>query len=509
MDVSSLNEDPPDSRDVVTELLDPLVVRARRRLGQILNGKWRLDVLLGVGGMAAVYAVTHRNGSRAAVKLLHPELSLHMGVRARFQREGYIANAVGHEGAVKVMDDDVTDDGSFFLVTELLDGETLEDRRVRAGGRLDEDEVLRAVDQLLDVLAAAHAKGVVHRDLKPDNVFVTRGGQIKVLDFGIARLRETAHGGPARTADGTMGTPAFMAPEQARGSWDDVDGRTDLWAVGATMFNLLTGALVHPARSPNEQLYFAMTKEARPLTDVVPGSSPAVRDVVDRALAFDRARRWPDAAHMQQAVRSAYRDLRGQEIAAAAPLVVPGSVVNRTLPRAPSGAGALTAGLPTTAPVATAPATPVREVVTERRRRTARTRTMAGLAAAGVAVVGLVTVLSLSYSRAKIATPTQAPAVAQSAAPPKPNDVATVSTGTASPNAPTPPEIAATDLPVAPPLAPTLPVSRAPSSIPTPSSVNTRPVAAAASSPPATAACSPPYTIDPSTGKKHFKLECL
>ena len=173
---------------------DPLVARARSRLGRMLRGKWRLDALLGVGGMAAVYAATHRNGSRAAVKVLHSELTINPQVRNRFLREGYVANAVGHEGAVRVIDDDSAEDGSMFLVTELLDGETLEQRRIRCGGRLSEDEVLCLAEPLLDVLIAAHAKGVVHRDLKPENVFVTRNGQVKVLDFGIARLRELRAG---------------------------------------------------------------------------------------------------------------------------------------------------------------------------------------------------------------------------------------------------------------------------------------------------------------------------
>src|SRR5271167_2970396 len=104
---------------------DPLVARAQARVGSTLRDKWRLDVLLGVGGMAAVYAATHRNKSRAAVKVLHRELGANAEVRARFLREGYVANAVEHEGVVKVLDDDTAEDGSLFLVTELLDGETL------------------------------------------------------------------------------------------------------------------------------------------------------------------------------------------------------------------------------------------------------------------------------------------------------------------------------------------------------------------------------------------------
>ena len=191
--------------DDLTQLLDPLVVRARQRVGQVLREKWRLDVLLGVGGMAAVYGATHRNGSRAAVKILHSELSTNAEVRSRFTREGHAANAVGHDGAVKVIDDDVAEDGSLYLVTELLDGETLEDRRERSGGRLREDEVLSIADQLLDVLGAAHAKGVVHRDIKPANIFLTRSGQLKVLDFGIAHLREALH-----RHDGDQGRASAM-----------------------------------------------------------------------------------------------------------------------------------------------------------------------------------------------------------------------------------------------------------------------------------------------------------
>jgi serine/threonine protein kinase len=111
------------------EPADPLLHRARARLGTTLREKWRLDRLLGVGGAAAVYAVTHRNGSRAAVKILHPEMSTSAFVRERFLSEGYVANAVVHDGVVKVIDDDTAEDGSPFLVTELLDGETLEATR--------------------------------------------------------------------------------------------------------------------------------------------------------------------------------------------------------------------------------------------------------------------------------------------------------------------------------------------------------------------------------------------
>ncbi len=166
-------------------------------------------------------------------------------------------------------------------------------------------EVLAVVEQLLDVLAAAHAKNVVHRDVKPENLFITKVGQLKVLDFGIAKVFEARLGRTTSTRVGVvMGTPAFMAPEQARARWDEVDGRTDLWAVGATMFTLLTGRHVHEGVSGNEQLILSATTIAPSLGSVAPEVPPALVAIVDRALAFERSRRWPDAASMQQAVRA-------------------------------------------------------------------------------------------------------------------------------------------------------------------------------------------------------------
>jgi serine/threonine-protein kinase len=283
---------------------DPQVTRARERLGMLLQEKWTLDSLLGVGGMAAVYAATHRNGKRVAVKMLHAEMGHLEEVQRRFLQEGYAANTIQHDGAVSVLDDDLAPDGSPFIVMELLEGEAL-DKWLERTGRIPPRDVLAIADQLLDVLAAAHAKNVVHRDIKPENLFVTKNGTLKVLDFGIARVFEARAASSTSTRMGTvMGTPAFMAPEQARARWDEVDGRTDLWAVGATMFTLLTGRYVHVAETPNEQLIMSATVPAPPVASVgeVP---PEVAAIVDRALAFEREKRWPNAAAMQEAVRAA------------------------------------------------------------------------------------------------------------------------------------------------------------------------------------------------------------
>ncbi|AGP39027.1 serine/threonine-protein kinase [Sorangium cellulosum] len=287
--------------------VDPEGFRPEALVGQVLRGKWRLERLLGFGGMAMVYAGTHRNGMRGAVKILRRELSEDQEARSRFLREGYVANRVDHPGIVRVLDDDVTEDGSVFLVMELLEGETVEARRAREpSGVLGVNEVLGIADDLLDVLAVAHERGIVHRDLKPDNLFLTRQGQLKVLDFGIARLRELSSPANATTRAGSlMGTPQFMPPEQARGQWDKVDPRTDLWAVASTMFQLLSGRYVHEAETLPLLLLAAMTQPAPPVGSVLPTLPPPIAAVMDVALAFEPDRRWPNARAMQRALRQA------------------------------------------------------------------------------------------------------------------------------------------------------------------------------------------------------------
>src|SRR5580704_43135 len=149
---------------------DELVERAQERLGTVLLGKYRLDRVLGIGGMGTVYAATHRNGNEFAVKMLHADLSLRADVRNRFLREGHAAGSVKHPGAVQVLDDDVGEDGSAFLVMELLRGESLEVLWDRHDRKLALPLVAGIGIQLLDVLEAAHARGVVHRDIKPGNI---------------------------------------------------------------------------------------------------------------------------------------------------------------------------------------------------------------------------------------------------------------------------------------------------------------------------------------------------
>src|SRR5450755_230038 len=336
--------------------LEAATERARARIGTVLKQKWRLDKLIGVGGMAAVYAATHRNKKRAAIKMLHPELSSDAAIRERFLREGYVANSVGQKGAVAVDDDDVSEDGLAFLVMELLDGETIEQRWERKGRLLSPHEALSVMDQLLDTLAAAHTRGIVHRDLKPENMFLTRDGAVKVLDFGIARVRELSSPLTTTQAGAAMGTPAFMAPEQARGRWEDVDGRSDLWAVGATVYTLLTGEFVHQGETVNETLAMAVTRPARSLAELRGDLHPALIRFVDKALSYDKTARFADAAAMQHALRVTYAEMQGHDVTDAPQLQVPDleSIPSSraiTLRNLTTGRGVTASGQPTAFPI--------------------------------------------------------------------------------------------------------------------------------------------------------------
>jgi serine/threonine protein kinase len=301
----------PDCLDDETDL------PARARVGTVLDDKWTLERLLGVGGMAAVYAARHRNGARAAVKVLHPDLSRYQEVRERFQREGYAANRVGHPGAVKVLDDDVVsggpEAGTAYIVMEMLDGCSMQERLER-GPAMSEIEFLRIADRVLDVLRAAHARGVVHRDLKPENLFLVRddtsgdGPRVKVLDFGLARILQ----GQAITKYGfALGTPSFMSPEQAAGRLEEIDGRTDLFALAATGFRLRTGRRIHEGANAVELVSKMASLSAPPIRSMAPDVSVSFARVVDRALEFRRGDRYATAAEMQTDVRQALCELEG------------------------------------------------------------------------------------------------------------------------------------------------------------------------------------------------------
>jgi serine/threonine-protein kinase len=346
---------------------------------------------------------------------------------------------------------------------------------------LPEDEVLLAIDQVLDVLVAAHAQGVVHRDLKPENLFLTRSGQVKVLDFGIAHLRESKRASRLTQAGDAMGTPAYMAPEHARGLWDEVDARSDLWSVGASMFHLLSGLVVHDGRTVNEQLLAAMTVSAPKLVTVAGGVSPAISALVDRALAFEKDGRWPDARTMRAALRAAYEGVHGSRISTALPLRVDGAVPDRSVLR-----------LRRAAESSESPAPPPAIVrVTVRAARWKSESVQTAIAASALVLAVLASALVVGFGRTEARTPAgPGPAASTTSVPLSPKPALSSNVIEVLPER-GPPEMAATDLPLAPP--------------PPSDSVK----APGGGGPGVRRDCVPPYVVDSETGKKRWKLECL
>jgi len=277
-------------------------------VGRTLGGVYRVDKRLGAGGIGAVYAALQiRTKRRYAVKVLLPEMALKAGAVERFRREGEALAALGHAGIVQIHDFDTAEDGTQYLVMDLLEGEDLSTRLERVGA-LDWTSAVRILEETASALGAAHALGIIHRDLKPANIFLARrpgsAERATILDFGLAK-NVTAIEDVRLTATGAgLGTPLYMSPEQARGG--DVDLRTDVYALGCILYEMLTGA--PPFEGPTLTAVIA-----RILTDPPPSVShhapravpPAIDEVVRTALAKDPAQRYPSARALVEAVAHA------------------------------------------------------------------------------------------------------------------------------------------------------------------------------------------------------------
>jgi serine/threonine protein kinase len=270
------------------------------RVGITIKGKWKVESLLGVGGMAAVYAASHRNGQKAALKILHQDFAREKTICDRFLREAYVSNKVNHAATVQVLDDDMTEQGEPFLIMELLLGETVRDAWKKCGRTMPVGRVLQISERVVDCLASCHAINVIHRDLKPANIFITEENEIKVLDFGVAQMRDATS---ERTATGTaLGTPAYMSPEQAMGLVDQLDGRADLFSVGAMMHALITGHRINNGRTEQEALVMAATKPVPSVARIAPQLPIELIKAVDKSLAWDRRNRYQDSREMQKAL---------------------------------------------------------------------------------------------------------------------------------------------------------------------------------------------------------------
>jgi serine/threonine protein kinase len=284
------------------------------RVGQVIAEKYRLERLLGRGGMGEVYEARHVVvGRRFALKLLHPHLAQGSSAVARFLREARAAGSLENPHIAAVVDFATTSDGVPFLVMEYLEGRSL-GRLLASEGPLP---VPRAVSLLLQIcrgLEAAHRAGIVHRDLKPDNLFVVKqpdGSELlKILDFGIAKLVDEPSA-PLTHSGAVLGTAFYMAPEQARGE-KQVDFRVDVYALGVIAFELLSAHKPHPGDGYNAILAHILTQPPESLNGYRPGLPQGLVELVEAAMAFEPAERPSSAAAWAEALST----FSGREISA-------------------------------------------------------------------------------------------------------------------------------------------------------------------------------------------------
>ncbi len=284
-------------------------------VGIVVAGRYRVERVVGEGGMGAVYQAEHvLMRKRFALKVLHPEMGRLPEVVARFEREAMAAAHIEHPNVAGATDFGKLDDGSFFLVLEYVEGESLRD--AVAKGRLDLGRALYITRQIASALARAHTLGIVHRDLKPENIMlVEREGAsdfVKVLDFGIAKVPigefvgQSPQAGQALTRLGMVyGTPEYMAPEQALGQ--PVDARADLYALGAMAFEMITGARPYNHESKVTLLGMHVTAPIPSMAERAPGANipPEIDAIVARLLAKDAAARFSDARELIEAIDAA------------------------------------------------------------------------------------------------------------------------------------------------------------------------------------------------------------
>ncbi|HJX55193.1 MAG TPA: serine/threonine-protein kinase [Polyangia bacterium] len=274
-------------------------------------GNYRATALLGEGGMGAVYLAEHPSiGRQVAIKVLRSELGHDEQALARFINEARAANSICHPNIIEILDSGITENGISYLVMELLRGESLTSR-IRRRGRLPADEAVALVAQTASALGAAHAKGIVHRDLKPDNLFVvpdeSKPGSehIKVLDFGIAKLQTGGPGASVKTRTGAlMGTPVYMSPEQCLGT-KEVDWRSDIYSLGAILYELLTGRPPFISEGFGALLNMHLNQPPRPPRQIEPTIPPGLELAVLKMLAKKPEDRFQSMAEVQSALAAA------------------------------------------------------------------------------------------------------------------------------------------------------------------------------------------------------------
>ena len=301
-------------------------------LGLTLNGTYVVERILGEGGMGRVYLARHTRISqkRVAIKVLRGEYAGNREVLTRFQREAEAGAAVSHPNVLTVFDVDRTPAGAPYLVCEYLEGRDLSEH-LKKVGKLDVPTVLTIGQKLCEGLAAAHARGVIHRDLKPQNIFLLgdfsgplqRAPEVKILDFGLSRFLDSADAAPLTKTGYIMGTPAYMAPEQARGA--RVDQRVDVYGVGAILYTALTGRPPFEAETPQATVLAVLNSDPPRPRSIEPSIPPEIELILERALSRDPEQRYPNVQALEDALDSYSR-----------PIALPIEARPARLPSAPS-----------------------------------------------------------------------------------------------------------------------------------------------------------------------------
>jgi serine/threonine-protein kinase len=270
--------------------------------GQVISGKYELDSLLGEGGMGAVWRAHNRVlDTQVAIKLLRGQQNREV-LGTRLLQEARAAARLGHPAIVRVFDVGETEKGDPFIEMELLHGESLASL-IRTHGRLGATRAVQTLLPIADALAAAHGKKIIHRDIKPDNIFIANvEGQVqpKLVDFGVAKLEKREPGSFVTQAGVIVGSPEYMSPEQAIGS-EDIDHRSDVWSFCVVLYEALSGALPFAASNYNALLY-AIVHTAPPTIHAVLGNNAELSIIIERGISKDPARRWGSMVELGRAL---------------------------------------------------------------------------------------------------------------------------------------------------------------------------------------------------------------
>ena len=272
-------------------------------IGKRLDGRYSIESLVGVGGMANVYRGTDlKTGNQIAVKVLKDEFLDNEELVRRFKNESKAISILSHPNIVKVYDVSVTDKLQ-YIVMEYVDGITLKEYLKQRGGALTWKETVHFATQILSALQHAHSKGIIHRDVKPQNIMLLADGSIKMMDFGIARFSRAQS---QTVSDKAIGSVHYISPEQAKG--DHTDARTDIYSVGVMMYEMLSGRLPFDGTGAVSIAIMQISEKPKPLAEVAPNIPVGLRQITEKAMEKDPADRYQSAQEMLDAIAAFRRD---------------------------------------------------------------------------------------------------------------------------------------------------------------------------------------------------------